>query len=123
MSPKYACFSSISFTVHNTYIINENQQKIIPNYFKLQQSQTESDQVAARKELISALRTYAKRIKGPYFAGEQWTAVDGTLAPFIRRLYILEKHRNFDEKAVGDGWWEYRERLMSKFRFGLFPFR
>ncbi|AFR98466.2 glutathione S-transferase [Cryptococcus neoformans var. grubii H99] len=94
--------------------IQHVSKKIIPNYFKLQQSQTESDQDAARKELISALRTYAKRIKGPYFAGEQWTAVDGALAPFVERLYILEKHRNFDEKEVGDGWWEYRERLMAR---------
>ena len=108
------------FTVYDTCIINTNHQKIIPNYFKLQQSQTESDQDAARKELISALRTYAKRIKGPYFAGEQWTAVDGALAPFVERLYILEKHRNFDEKEVGDGWWEYRERLMGEFLLFLF---
>lgn len=107
-------FSSILF-INLTSIINDDEQKIIPNYFKLQQAQTESDQDAARKELNSALHTYAKRVKGPYFAGIQWTAVDGALAPFVRRLYILEKHRNFDEKEVGEGWWEYRERLMGKY--------
>lgn len=54
-------FSSILF-MNLTSIINDNEQKIIPNYFKLQQAQTESDQDAARKELISALTPNASKV-------------------------------------------------------------
>ncbi|WVQ82456.1 hypothetical protein IAT38_004585 [Cryptococcus sp. DSM 104549] len=89
-------------------------KKILPAYFSLQQSQDTSDQDTARTALYAALRTFAQRVKGPYFAGEQWTAVDMSLAPFVRRFYNLEKYRGLDEKEVGDGWLEYRERILAR---------
>ncbi|OCF32839.1 glutathione S-transferase [Kwoniella heveanensis CBS 569] len=89
-------------------------KKIIPAYFKLQQFQDPSDQSKAREELYSGLRTLAQRVKGPYFAGEQWTAVDMSLAPFVRRFYNLVKYRGLDESAVGDGWQDYSKRLLDR---------
>ncbi|WVR06126.1 hypothetical protein IAU60_003156 [Kwoniella sp. DSM 27419] len=88
-------------------------KKIIPAYFKLQQFQDPSDQDKAREELYEQLRTLAKRVKGPYFAGDQFTAVDLSLAPFVRRFYNLVEYRDLDEAKVGEGWQEYSKRLLE----------
>ncbi|ORX33924.1 glutathione S-transferase [Kockovaella imperatae] len=78
---------------------------IIPHYFKLQQAQETEDQQQALEEFYKGLRTLVDRVKLPYFAGEQFTAVDMSLAPFVRRFYSLEEHRGFDgEKALGSKW-------------------
>jgi glutathione S-transferase len=77
-------------------------QKIIPHYFTLQQSQDSASQDKARQSLYEGLRTLADRVKGPYFAGERFTVVDMSIAPFVRRFYNLEKFRNLDEKEVGE---------------------
>ncbi|WRT64418.1 uncharacterized protein IL334_001350 [Kwoniella shivajii] len=89
-------------------------KKIIPAYFKLQQFQDSSDQEKAREELYSGLRTLAERVKRPYFAGEQFTAVDMSIAPFVRRFYNLVEYRDLDESKVGNGWLEYREKLLDR---------
>ncbi|WWC58881.1 uncharacterized protein I303_101426 [Kwoniella dejecticola CBS 10117] len=89
-------------------------KKILPAYFKLQQFQDPSDQSKAREELYAGLRTLAQRVKGPYFAGEQFTAVDLAIAPFVRRFYNLVEHRALDEGQVGHGWLEYRGTLMDR---------
>ncbi|KAK8866183.1 hypothetical protein IAR55_001334 [Kwoniella newhampshirensis] len=89
-------------------------KKILPQYFKLQQSQDAPSQSSALQALYDGLRTLSSRVKGPYFAGEQFTAVDMSLAPFVRRFYILEEYRAFDHKAVGEGWEGYKDRLLAR---------
>ncbi|WVQ61891.1 uncharacterized protein L199_000024 [Kwoniella botswanensis] len=89
-------------------------KKIIPAYFKLQQFQDPSDQDLAREELYKGLQTLTERVKGPYFAGEQFTAVDLSIAPFVRRFYNLVEFRGLDESNVGDKWLSYREKLMNR---------
>jgi glutathione S-transferase len=64
--------------------------------------------------LYSGLRLLAERVKGPYFAGEKWTAVDMSLAPFVRRFYNLEKYRGLDHSQVGDKWLAYKDQLLGE---------
>jgi glutathione S-transferase len=54
-------------------------------------------------------------VKGPYFAGEQWTAVDMSLAPFVRRFYNLEEFRGFKHEDVGEKWVAYKDKLLGEF--------
>ena len=90
-------------------------QKIIPFYFKLQQSQTEADQAKARESFYSGLRTLAERVKEPYFAGDQWTVVDMSIAPFVRRFQNFAHLRGLKEEDIGEKWMRYRTNLMSSF--------
>jgi glutathione S-transferase len=89
---------------------------VIPHYFTLQQSQDAESQAKARQSLYDGLRTLASRVKGPYFAGEKFTVVDMSIAPFVRRFYNLEKYRGLDETEVGEEWMKYRTALMGEFR-------
>lgn len=87
---------------------------MIPNYFRLQQSQDESAQKEALEALYQGLRTLCERRKGPFFAGEQFTVVDMSIAPFVRRFNMLEKYRGFKHEDVGDGWVEWKDAMMSE---------
>ena len=60
-------------------------QQIIPGYFKLVQAQTKEAQDDARKDLVDSLREVSEKIKGPYYAGHDFGAVDISLAPFLMR--------------------------------------
>ncbi|ODN78057.1 hypothetical protein, variant [Cryptococcus amylolentus CBS 6039] len=91
-------------------------KKIIPAYFKIIQAQDPSAQSVARGEFYTHLRTYTARIKegGPYFAGEQWMTVDGSLAPFVGRFFLLEERRGFEGKEVGEKWVEYAKNILAR---------
>lgn len=54
-------------------------------------------------DLYKGLQTFAKGIKGPFWTGDQLTHADIALLPFIVRLPILEKHRDFKRAEVGHG--------------------
>ena len=94
--------------------IQHISKKVIPPYFSLQQSQEEAGQNQARQSLYDALKVLVDRVKGPYFAGEQWTAVDMALAPFVRRFYNLEKYRGFKHEDVGEKWVAYKDALLGE---------
>jgi len=94
--------------------IDHISKKVIPHYFKLQQAQTESDQAAARNDFYSGLRTLAERVKEPYFAGDQWTVVDMSIAPFVRRFVTWAKYRGLQEEDIGEKWMKYRTALMDR---------
>lgn len=94
--------------------IRLTEQKIIPHYFALQQHQDPEDQAKAREDLYSGLRLLTDRVKGPYFAGEKWTAVDMSLAPFVARFYNLEKYRDLDHSAISDKWVAYKDQLLGE---------
>jgi glutathione S-transferase len=78
--------------------------------------QDASDQSSAREDLYTGLRTLLQRKDpgGPYFFGKQWTVVDMSLAPFVRRFYNLEKFRDFKDPEVGNGWEEYKAALLGE---------
>ncbi|RSH92030.1 hypothetical protein EHS25_009401 [Saitozyma podzolica] len=86
------------------------------HYFSLQMRQDASGQASAREDLYTGLRTLleCKASGGPYFFGKQWTVVDMSLAPFVRRFYNLEKFRAFKDSEVGNGWEEYKAALLSR---------
>ncbi|KAK4703032.1 glutathione S-transferase, partial [Phenoliferia sp. Uapishka_3] len=76
-------------------------KKVVPGFFKLIQAQDVPAQDDARAELTSSLKELSGNVHGPFYAGEQFGAVDICLAPFLMRLYILEKHRNFKAEDAG----------------------
>lgn len=53
-------------------------------------------------ELYDGLRKYADGIKGDFWAGNELTLADCTIAPFLARLYIIEEHRQFKALDVSD---------------------
>jgi glutathione S-transferase len=113
-SPRSVASSPSRVNIVSARTRADGLQKIIPHYFHLQQRQEVKDQDEARQELYDGLRTLAERVKGPYFAGEQWTAVDMSLAPFVRRFYNLEKYRGFRHEDVGDKWVAYKDQLLCE---------
>jgi hypothetical protein len=78
--------------------------------------QDASGQASAREDLYTGLRTLLERKApgGPYFFGKQWTVVDMSLAPFVRRFHNLEKFRAFKDSEVGNGWDEYKAALLGE---------
>lgn len=89
-------------------------KSIIGAFFRLLQAQEEDKRTEALGDLNKALKTYFAEVKGPFFAGEQWTLPDIALAPFLARGYILEEHRGYDPKKVSEGFAEYSERLIER---------
>lgn len=89
---------------------------IIPAWLRLLLAQPgEGDKLnAARQELYVALRKLSKEVKGPYFAGEQFTLVDVTVAPWIAQDFIITEHRGYEREAVGEGWLQYAESLSQR---------
>jgi glutathione S-transferase len=61
-------------------------KKVLPPYFRLIQAQDAPAQDAAREELYKAQRALAEQVKGPYFAGAQFTLIDAAVAPASARV-------------------------------------
>lgn len=86
-------------------------KSILPANMRLQQSQTVSAQDEARKELIGALKKFEENLKGPWFFGEEFSAVDISIAPWILRDWVNVEHRGFRREDVGERYKEYAERV------------
>ncbi|KAL8291904.1 hypothetical protein RQP46_002162 [Phenoliferia psychrophenolica] len=96
------------------YTIDYISKKIIPTFFKLVQAQDKAAQDDARKDLYDSLKEVSEKVKGPFFAGAEFGAVDLSLAPFLMRVYILEKHRNFKAADAGDKFVKWLEAVTSR---------
>eukprot|EP00123_Amoebidium_parasiticum_P013630 comp22068_c1_seq1/m.32137 comp22068_c1_seq1/g.32137 ORF comp22068_c1_seq1/g.32137 comp22068_c1_seq1/m.32137 type:complete len:262 (-) comp22068_c1_seq1:124-909(-) len=57
--------------------------------------QEEADQKKAIEDLTNGLSAFAKELHGLYFFGEEFSAVDIAILPWVYRLYLLEHHRGF----------------------------
>jgi glutathione S-transferase len=64
-------------------------KKVFPAVFKLIQAQESSAQADAKKELIESYKELTEKVKGPFFAGEEFGAVDLALAPWFARCALL----------------------------------
>ena len=60
------------------------------------------------------LKTFSERIKGPYFLGDEWSAVDVTIAPTLRRLFVTKEVRGFDDSSLGEKWEAYKARVLGQ---------
>jgi glutathione S-transferase len=94
--------------------IDHISKKIIPAFFRTLQAQDNEGREAGLRDFYDALRAHTKDVKGPFFIGEQFTLADITLAPFIVRDYILEKHRGYKRSGVSAEFEEYAKRLVSR---------
>ncbi|KAF8607774.1 glutathione-S-transferase [Ceratobasidium sp. AG-I] len=95
------------------YAVDGVTKSILPPFYRLLQAQETEKQDEARQDLYKGLQTFAKGIQGPFWTGDQLTHADIALLPFIVRLPILEKHRDFKRAEVGHGFEAYAERVVS----------
>lgn len=89
-------------------------KSIVPPFFRLLQGQTEEKQKAALDDFVKALRTFADKVKGPYFLGEHFSLVDACIAPWVVREYIVVEHRGHSRDLVGNPWKSYAELLEKR---------
>lgn len=89
-------------------------KSIMPAWFRTIQAQDPEKQQENLKELQAELAKLAKKVKGPWFLGEQFSLVDVAIAPWTVRDYILQEHRGYTRAAVGEGWKAYAERLETR---------
>jgi glutathione S-transferase len=89
-------------------------KNVLPANIKLIQAQEKEKQDVHRGEIYSALRTYMKEVKGPWFLGDEFSLADVAIAPWVVRDFVMVEHRGFTREAVGRGWAEYAARLESR---------
>jgi glutathione S-transferase len=89
-------------------------KSILPWYMRLLQSQELEKQKEALEELNKAYRTFADKIQGPYFLGEEFSLVDIAIVPWIVRDYILKEHRAFTREGVSQKWQKYAELVEKR---------
>ena len=80
-------------------------------FFRLLQAQTPDARQKALEDFNQALRTYAEKVKGPYFFGEQFSLVDVAIAPWIVRDYLVQENRGYDRVAVSAAWKTYADTV------------
>lgn len=89
-------------------------KSILPWYMRLLQSQELEKQKEALEELNKAYRTFAEKIRGPYFLGEEFSLVDIAIVPWIMRDYLLAEHRAFTREGVSPKWQKYAELVEKR---------
>ena len=89
-------------------------KSIVPTFFRLLQAQKAEKQQEALQDSVKALKTFADKVKGPYFLGDEFSLVDVAIAPWVVREYIIEEHRGYTRDLVGDGWKAYAELLEKR---------
>ncbi|GAO47059.1 glutathione-S-transferase [Saitoella complicata NRRL Y-17804] len=89
-------------------------KSVIPTFFRLVQAQEDSARNTAREDFVKALKQLTEKRTGPFFLGEKLGLVDVAIAPWLERLYILEKHRGFKEDDVGQDFVEWKKAITSK---------
>ncbi|KAI6007595.1 glutathione S-transferase [Pisolithus orientalis] len=96
--------------------IDHISKAVIPASIRLTMTQPNEQEKlnTARNEFYEALRKLQNEIKGPYFAGEQFTLVDVAIAPWVSRDYVSAEHRGFRREDVGDGWVKYAKAIETR---------
>ncbi|MCJ8340323.1 MAG: glutathione S-transferase N-terminal domain-containing protein [Pseudomonadales bacterium] len=105
-------FSADAFiNAEQKYWIEHINKRIIPyfyRYFKFSDSRV--DTAADKKQMIDGLHQFAQAIdhRGPFFNGEQISAVDIALIPFAYRINLLLQHyRRFKLPENSAIWQKY----------------
>lgn len=94
--------------------IDYTAKSIVPTFFRLLQAQTTDKQKEALEDSVKALKTFADKVKGPYFLGEDLSLVDVAMAPWIVRESIITEHRGYTRDLVGEKWKAYAELLEKR---------
>lgn len=98
--------------------------KIVAGFYKVLQHTPGSSSYSteeARESLHGPIRTFVKEMTedgGPWFLGERFSLVDVTLAPWARRLWLLDhfKPGGAGIPATGEGSDEDEERVWRRWR-------
>jgi len=75
--------------------LDEINTRVCGPFYRALSKPTPEERRAANEELIAGLAAFAANIKGPFFLGEMFTAVDIAIIPWILRLPVLGLYRNF----------------------------
>lgn len=89
-------------------------KSVLPANMRLTQAQEPEKQKAALEETNKALRTFAEKVKGPYFLGDNFSLVDVAIAPWVARDYIVREHRGYTREGVSDAWKKYADNLEKR---------
>lgn len=89
-------------------------KSIVPWVMRLIQAQEPDKQRDALEELNKNLKTFADKIEGPYFLGNEFSLVDVAVVPWIVRDYIITENRGFTREGVSPKWKEYAERVENR---------
>lgn len=92
-------------------------QAIVPYFYRFLKASVAGDaQDQARDKMVAGLMAFAQEMldgqdpDGPYFSGDQLSAVDISLIPFAYRIELLLKHyRTFTLPEKGDIWQRYHQ--------------
>lgn len=85
-------------------------------FFRLMMTKDSTSLQALRDSMTAALQKFSSNIKGPYFMGEQFTAVDIAILPWIHRLFLLEHYKDYSVPtgAEFDNLRSWKEKVMSR---------
>ena len=93
------------------YWMDQVSNKITPHFYRfLKTPQAGAQQDEARDKMLEGVIaiTLAMSSEGPYFSGEQLTAVDITLFPIAYRIdALLGRYRDYTLPREGDSWGRY----------------
>lgn len=101
---------------HQRIWIDHISKTVVPAWMRLLMAQPNEQEKlqTALNELYEGLRKLQREVKGPYFAGEQFTLVDVALVPWVVRDHVLAEHRGYKREDVGGGWVEYAKALETR---------
>ncbi|KAF9486043.1 glutathione S-transferase [Pholiota conissans] len=94
--------------------IDQLNKTFIPAFQRLLPAKEPEKQAALREEVYEALRKFSKGIKGPYYLGEEFSAVDVAIVPWIVRDYVLAEHRGYNRADVSPQWKAYADLVEKR---------
>ncbi|RMJ11977.1 hypothetical protein CDV36_008354 [Fusarium kuroshium] len=108
--------------------IDHISSRIIPAFYKLLQHTPEKpyslDQ--AREELHGHIKTLVKEMdaEGPWFLGSNFSLVDICLAPWVKRLFLIDHYKNGghgipqsgggDDEGVWERWRKWSDAILDR---------
>ena len=96
---------------------NRLNDDIATTFYVLLLNQNEEDQEKSADKMLSAIRDFCQRCKGPFFYGDEMSIVDITIAPFIvgaRMEAVLKHFRKFEVPATTEysKYFEWRDNVL-----------
>ncbi|KAI0546749.1 glutathione S-transferase [Xylaria curta] len=71
--------------------------KIVPGFYRILQHTPEKDYTIeeARENFLNQIKTFVKEMdsSGPWFLGEKFSLVDVMLAPWVKRLFLIDHYK------------------------------
>jgi glutathione S-transferase len=94
-------------------VIDQVNKVVVPAFFRLLQAQEPEKQAIELANLNKVLVEVSRKVKGPYFFGENFSLVDAAIAPWAVRDFIVRDYRGFVREAVPE-WKDWAEALKNR---------